>query len=71
LQPRNPPPVTHACALQGQEVLLLRLYCSTLAIPVQALLSGHALTITPFFKCAPMIISLPASTPLIALWSNG
>jgi hypothetical protein len=35
--------MTHACALQGQEVLLLRLYCSTLTIPVQALLLGHAL----------------------------
>jgi hypothetical protein len=71
LQPRNNPPVTHACALQAQEVLLLRLYCSTLTIPVQARLSGHALTMTPSIKCAPMIINLPASTPLIALWSNG
>jgi hypothetical protein len=57
--------------LQGQDVLLLRLYCSTLTIPVQALLSGHALGITPSIKCAPMIINLPASTPLIALWING
>jgi hypothetical protein len=63
--------VTHAHTLQGQEVLLLRLYCSTLTIPVQALSSGHALTITPSVKCAPMIINLLASTPLIALWSNG
>jgi hypothetical protein len=63
--------VTHACALHRQEVLLLRLYCSTLNIPVQALLLGHALTITPSIKCAPMIINLPASTPLIALWSSG
>jgi hypothetical protein len=70
LQTRNPPPVTHACTLQGQEVLLLRLYCSTLTLPVQALLSGHALTITPSIKYTPMIINLPASTPLIALWSS-
>jgi hypothetical protein len=30
-------------------------YCSKLTIPVQALLSGHALTITPSIRCAPMI----------------
>jgi hypothetical protein len=70
-QPRNPPPVTYARALSRQDVLLLRLYCSTLTNPVQALLSGHALTITPSIKCAPVIINLPASTPLIALWRSG
>jgi hypothetical protein len=43
--------VTHACALHWQEVLILRLYCSTLSIPVQALLLGHALTITQSIKC--------------------
>jgi hypothetical protein len=41
----------------------------------EALLSGHALTITPHSKCAPMIINLPASTPLITqewphLWKH-
>jgi hypothetical protein len=44
-------PGDHACALHGQEVLLLRLYCSTFTIPVQALLSDHALIITPSIKC--------------------
>jgi hypothetical protein len=70
-QPRNPLPVTHACVLHGQDILLLRLYCSTLTIPVQALLLGHALTITPSIKCAPVTINIPVSTPLIALWSSG
>jgi hypothetical protein len=51
LQPRNPPPVTQACALHRQDILLLRLYCSTLTIPVQALLLGHAHKITPSIKC--------------------
>jgi hypothetical protein len=32
--------VTHACVLSGQEVLLLRLYCSTLTIPVQAVIGS-------------------------------
>jgi hypothetical protein len=64
-------PVTHVCVLCQQEELLLRLYYFILTIPVQSLSLGHALTITPPVKCGPMVINIPASTPLIALWSNG
>jgi hypothetical protein len=60
----------YMCIVQAGSIVT-KTYCSILTIPVQALLSGHALTITPSIKCAPTIINLPASTPLIALWSNG
>jgi hypothetical protein len=39
--------LTYVCILLRQGELLLRLYFSILTIPVQALSSGHALTITP------------------------
>jgi hypothetical protein len=64
--------VTDVCTLLGQEVLSLGLcYYSVLTILVQALLLGHALTTIPYIQCVPMVISICASTPLIALRNNG
>jgi hypothetical protein len=43
---QNPHPVTYVCILLRQKMLSLGLYFSILTIPVQALPSGHAFTIT-------------------------
>jgi hypothetical protein len=62
--------VTHACALTEQEVLLLKLWLSTLIIPVQTPLWGHAPTTIPPTQCAFIMVSISVLIPSIALGSN-
>jgi hypothetical protein len=63
--------VIYVCIPLGQEVLSPVLCFSIFTSLVQELSLGHVPTTVPSIQCAPMVISMSASTPPTALRSNG
>jgi hypothetical protein len=60
-----PEPSCDLCVHTTQAGSVTKTLLSILTIPVQALSLGHALTTIPSLQCAPVVLSISASTPLL------